>query len=107
MCIRDRMIAEIRKNDKAAFKYLDFGKGAKRFVVKARALKGGAINIRIGGVDGKIIGTVKIPTQDENASFKSYSCSIEETKDKQAVYLEFIGESNEDNLYDIDSFSFN
>lgn len=104
--VGNEMIAEIRNNDKAAYKYLDFGKGAKRFMVKARALKGGAINIRIGGMEGKIIGSVKISTQGEKVDFQSYSCSIEKTKGKQAVYLEFIGESNEDNLFDIDSFSF-
>lgn len=99
-------LSSIWSGDKAAYKYIDFGKGVTTFKIKAHSYCGGLINIRTGSPLGRIIGTLKVPPLSARMKFDEFSCTVSNTKGVEALWLEFRGLEEGTKLFDIDCFWF-
>jgi arabinoxylan arabinofuranohydrolase len=98
-------LAGIRNDDKAAYKYLDFGDGVSTFTVRVAAGKNaGKIDIALGNSWGTSIGTLEVPGNGDGKTWKSYSCKVQNTKGVNAVWLRFYGEGKD--LFRVDWFKF-
>jgi beta-xylosidase len=97
-------LGEIKKDDSAAYKYIDFGNGAENVEFQVKPMKnGGTISIHIDQPWGKNIGKIEIPS-GENASWQTISGKIKKTAGIHAVWLKFQGDEND--LYVVDWFRF-
>lgn len=84
----------------------DFGeKGAKKFLARvASAEQGGNIELRIGSLDGKLIGTCKVENTGGWQQWKDASCEVSGATGVQDVYLKFTG--GEKPLLNLDHWKF-
>ena len=97
-------LGDIHNGDIAAWKYLDFGKGANKMSICVKAGLGGEIIVRSDSKDGDIIGTINIPA---NTDWKVYETTIKETSGIHALWMEWKGiESDKGELFRIDWFAF-
>ncbi len=72
---------------------VDFGvKGARKFSARvASAEQGGKIEIRLGGPEGKLIGTCKVENTSGWQMWKTVSCEVSEATGVQDLCLKFAG----------------
>lgn len=96
-------LTQIKNNDWAAFKYIEFTSAAKSFSVKTVGLGEGIIDIILDKPDGKVIGTCKISSDKPN-SYAIHNCVIKPVSGIHALYLRFKTTSN---MPDVDWFIFN
>jgi arabinoxylan arabinofuranohydrolase len=101
-------LGDIKSDDKAAFKYIDFGGGARKLKVSAYVQTGGAIWVHEGSANGKLLGIVKIPSKSavEDKQNGLYEGDIKLTKGIKAIWLEFKGNSDGSRLFFLDRFWF-
>jgi len=100
----DEELGEIKNGDKAAYKYIDFGKGAAQVEFSINPMKnGGSVSIHLDQPWGKQIGWINIPP-NENSKWQNVLGKIEKTTGKHAVWLTFHGKEND--LFALDSFRF-
>lgn len=98
-------LAQIESGDTAAYKYIDFGKGAASFSAKTVGeAAGGKIEIHLDSPTGELIGTCGIPADGNGNSWAIHTCSVNPVAGVHAVYLKFTGGSG--TLCNIDWFSF-
>ena len=84
---------------------MDFESGAQGFKVSAASESaGGSIEVRVGGVDGTLLGTCDITGTDGWTEFKEFECKTKQVKGVNDVYLVFTG--TEDFLFNVADFSF-
>ncbi len=85
---------------------VDFGaKGAKKFNARvASAEQGGEIELRLGGGDGKLVGTCKVGNTGGWQQWKSASCDVSGATGVQDLYLKFSG--GEKPLLNLDCWKF-
>lgn len=85
---------------------VDFGaKGAKKFAARvASAESGGNIELRLGGVDGKLVGTCKVENTGGWQNWKDVSCVVSGATGVQDLYLKFTG--GEKALFNLDHWKF-
>ncbi|MBC7914336.1 MAG: family 43 glycosylhydrolase [Pyrinomonadaceae bacterium] len=104
----NEVISDIKSGDKAAFKYLNFGKGATKFKALASSQTGGRIIIHEGSASGKVLGSlaIKPPKAGEINEYKEYTCPIAKTQGVKALWLEFKGTEEGVRLFNIDAISF-
>ena len=110
------VLTGIRDGDAAAWKYLDFRKGAKKIVLKVKPAAGGVIRVRTGAPDGPVLGSVRIPASVSSLGqkgavpeWKKVSARIRKTKGVQALWLTFESDGDtpkEKDLFLLDSFRF-
>ncbi|TCO10668.1 glycoside hydrolase family 43 protein [Natronoflexus pectinivorans] len=84
---------------------VDFGRGARNFkasVASGRA--GGNIEIRIGGVDGELLGTCKVENTGGDKNWAVKSCKVKRVRGVHDVYFVFTG--GEGNLFNFDWWQF-
>lgn len=72
-------------DDIAAWKYLDFGSGARRMSVRVRAKADVELIIRTDSAQGNIVGRISIPT---NQDWCNYDCAIDKVKGVHALWIE-------------------
>jgi len=95
-------LTEINHQSTAAFKYLDFGKGARSFTASVpKAPKGGSIEVRFNSPTGAPAGSCTIPAGGSG----TFSCPVSQVKGVAAVYLTFTGAS-EGELFQLDWIRF-
>ena len=72
---------------------VDFGaKGAKKFNARvASAEKGGNIELRVGALDGKLIGVCKVENTGGQQTWKTVSTEVSDIVGVQDLYLKFTG----------------
>jgi hypothetical protein len=78
----------IHGGDWAAWKYIDFSKGARKISLKVKSNLGGTIEIRTGSPDGRILGKVTVPS---GSDWTTLSAKIKKVKGVKALYLTFDG----------------
>ena len=80
-------LGEIRPSDKAAWKYLDFGKKSPKYVtLQAKAPQGGTVTLHADSPDGRVIATVSLtPSQHE----ERYLAKCAKTTGIHALWMEF------------------
>jgi hypothetical protein len=94
-------LACIRNRDRAAWKYIDFGKGVSRFTARVRSQAGGRIDIGIDTPWGASAGSLNVPA---GSDWVTLSCDVRNLSGTRALWLRFGG--GEGNLFDIDWFVF-
>jgi hypothetical protein len=110
------VLTGIRDGDAAAWKYLDFRKGAKKIELKVKPAAGGVIRVRTGAPDGPVLGTVRIPASVSSLGqkgavpeWKKVSARIRKTRGVKAFWLTFESDGDtptEEDLFLLDSFRF-
>jgi formylmethanofuran dehydrogenase subunit D len=78
----------IHNGDVAAWKYLDFKKGARKVSVKVKSDLGGEIILRADSQDGEILGSMTIPSA---ADWTVYESKVKTPKGVHALWMEFKG----------------
>lgn len=96
-------LAEIRNEDRAAFKYVDFGKGAKKVTVRALAAEGGIIEMCLDYPWKAVVARLEIPSGD-GKTWRDYSAKVAGAAGVRALWLRFYG--GEGRLFDIDRLQF-
>lgn len=97
-------LTQIKDNDWAAFKYIDFTTATVRsFSVKTVGSGEGMIEVVLDKPDGKVIGTCQI-SSDKPHSYSIHSCMVEPIDGIHALYLRFKTTSS---MPDVDWFTFN
>lgn len=96
-------LTEIDNGSTAAFKKLDFGKGAKSFTAAIpKADKGGTIELRLNNPQGPILGSCVVPAGGSG----TFTCPVQQASGIAALYLTFSG-APEGELFQLDWFKFN
>lgn len=99
------MLAQIENKDWAAYKYVEFGDGAKTFSVKvAPGNKLGRIELLVDNCWTGAIGLIKIPAGGDLKTWQTISCKIKPISGKRAIWLRFSGEGEK--MFNVDSFYF-
>ena len=78
-------LGAIHSGDEAVWKYLDFGKGARKVAVKVKSGLGGKIVLK---ADDKVLGSVIVPA---DADWAVYETSVEAVKGIHALSVECSG----------------
>ena len=78
-------LGAIRNGDVAAWKYLDFGKGAGKVAVRVKSELGGEIVFK---ADDKVLGSVSVPA---GADWAVYETSVEAVNGVHALWIECKG----------------
>jgi len=99
-------LAELNNGDWVKLVGVDFGaKGAEKFTARvASAEQGGNIELRLGSLDGKLIGTCKVEDTGGWQQWKDASCEVSGATGVQDVYLKFTG--GEKPLLNLDCWKF-
>lgn len=87
-------LCNIENGDWVTLKGVDFGaKGAKRFAAKvASATKGGTIELRLGGPEGRLVGTCKVPGTGGWQEWQNAVCDVSGAQGVQDLSLRFTGD---------------
>lgn len=102
--VKGEGLTKIKSEDRAVFKYINFGKGVRSFEAKILNSKGGEIELRLDNPEGKLIGKCFVEPRVENTPYQIVESKIKLTKGKHALWMIFKGNSNL--LFDIDWFDF-
>jgi arabinoxylan arabinofuranohydrolase len=99
-------LSELNPGDWVKLAGVDFGaKGARKFIASvASAESGGSIELRLGGPDGKLVGTCKVENTGGWQQWKSVSCEVSGATGVQDLCLKFVG--GEKPLLNLDHWKF-
>ena len=99
-------LLELNNGDWVKIAGVDFGaKGAKKFSARvASAEQGGNIELRLGALDGKVIGKCKVENTGGWQQWKEVSCAVEAASGVQDLYVKFTGD--EKPLLNLDHWKF-
>ena len=101
----DTDLGYITDGSYVVYRNMDFESGAQGFKVSAASESaGGTIEVRVGGVNGTLLGTCEITGTDGWTEFKEFDCKTKQVKGVNDVYLVFTG--TEDFLFNVADFSF-
>ena len=98
-------LGAIHNGDVAAWKYLDFGKGARKVSVRVKSDLGAEIVFRADSQDGEVLGSLNVPAA---ADWTVYESKVAVPAGVHALWMEFKGaEASEDSeLMRVDWFEF-
>jgi arabinoxylan arabinofuranohydrolase len=95
----------IKDDDKAAYKYIDFGNGVNSFTVNvAPGTRGGKIDLLIDQPWGPSIGSIEIKSNDNGEKWSEVTGKIKGAKGVHALWLRFNVKDNE--AFKVDWFVF-
>ena len=98
-------VTEISNGDYILVRSVDFGKGAKKFEASAASDNtGGNIEIRLGSVDGNLLGTCEVKNTDGGQNWKVHSTKLKKVNGVHDVYFVFKG--GEGHLFNFDWWLF-
>lgn len=99
-------LTDINNGDWVRIVGVDFGdQGAKKFTARvASAEQGGEIEMHLGNLDGKLIGTCKVENTGGVQTWKDATCEISGATGVQNLYLKFTG--GEKPLFNLDYWKF-
>ncbi len=99
-----KSVAGIRNNDYTVYYNVDFKEGGftKASFRAASARQGGTIEIRLGGVDGKILGSCEINTTGGWDVWETFTCDVTDVSGIQELYLVYKG--SDDDLFNLNWF---
>lgn len=86
-------LTDLNNGDWVRIVGIDFGKkGAKKFTARvASAERGGTIELRVGGLDGRLIGNCQVSNTGGAQEWKDVSCNVSDATGVQDLYLTFSG----------------
>jgi hypothetical protein len=95
----------IRNEDKAAYKYFDFGSGVDGLNIQvASGINPGKIDIAIDTPWGESIGNIAVPGNGDGNKWTLLTCKTEQVKGVHAIWLRFSGDGSD--LFKVDWFQF-
>jgi len=95
----------IRNDDKAAYKYIDFGNGVNQFQVQvAPGKRGGKIDLLIDQPWGRSIGSIDIPGNEDENKWEAVTADIKGIEGVHALWLRFNVKNND--TFKVDWFVF-
>ena len=95
-------VCKIENGDWIKIRGVDFGKKAKKFEASvASSNNTGRIEIRVGSLNGKLVGTCSIASTGGAQSWETVSSKLDGIKGVQDIYLVFAGDDSE-NLFGFD-----
>ncbi len=98
-------VSNIDKGDFIKIRDVDFGNGAKKFEASvASASSGGKIEIRLGGMDGTLLGVCEVKNTGGDQSWKMSSAKVKKLEGVHDLYFVFIGDDN--NLFNFNWWKF-
>lgn len=98
-------LGQIVTNDRASYKYIDFGSGAKSFSVRvAPGPKPGKLFLQLDSTWSSPVGTIEIPGGGDGKKWVTITTNIKEIKGVHALHLTFNAQEKES--YTIDWFNF-
>ena len=99
-------VCNIENGDWIKIKGVDFGKkGAKRFSAGVAGIVDNCqIEIRLGTLSGKLIGSCKVIPTGGLQTWKSVSCKVEKVTGIQDIYIKFIGKGEK--MFNFDWWKF-
>ncbi|HQH41925.1 MAG TPA: family 43 glycosylhydrolase, partial [Bacteroidales bacterium] len=99
----NEILSGIRNDDKAAYKYVDFGTGIDSVLLRVRSVgNGGVIDVGIDQPWGKSVGQVHVPPHSKD--WMVISTPVKKTEGVHAVWLRFYGK--DDVLFEVDWLRF-
>lgn len=99
-------LGQICNKDRATYKYLNFGEGAKSVSMRvAPGVKPGKIYLQIDNSWSSHIGTIDIPGGGGGKTWQTLTTTIQELKGVHALYLSFVTEEKQS--FNIDWYKFN
>lgn len=101
-----KSIGEIQSGNYTVYHNVDFGDGGlSKTVFRAAsvATEGGTVEVRLGTIDGKLIGSCQIEDTGDLNTWKTFTCDITDVSGMQDVYLVFNGK---DFLFNLNWFQF-
>lgn len=85
-------LSHIHNQDWAAYKYVNFGRGATTFQARVGSLSyGGQIEIHLDQPDGPLVGVCDVPHTGGWQLWQTVSCQLGDAEGVRAVYLVFRG----------------
>ena len=97
-------LTEIKNNDAAGYKYIDFSSGVDSIKLNVfPGAKGLTINISLDNIWGPSIGMINIPGDSDGKTSQTLTAKIKQVKGIHAVWLTFWGS---DELFKVDWFTF-
>lgn len=101
----NEQLSGIRNDDKAAYKYIDFGNGIDRLKIRVNpGTEGGTIDIAVDHSWGQSLGTIQVPPDNDPDQWISLRGDIRNVAGIHALWLRFYGEGED--LFTVDSFVF-
>ena len=98
-------VTNIHNGDHIKVRSVDFGKGARRFKAGvASASTGGKIEIRLGAVDGELLGVCEVTNTGGWQNWVLQSCKVKKMKGVYDLYFVFRGA--EDSMFNFDWWQF-
>lgn len=100
-------LTNIDDNESLCLRGVDFGIGAKEFLVSiACFVEGSYIDIHIDSVDGPVIGSLKVESSGAMDRYKLMSCPIKGAEGIHDLYFCFKSNAQKNNLFHIDYWEF-
>jgi hypothetical protein len=101
----NEVLIGMRNEDRAAFKYVDFGTGVDSIVVRVMpGQDGGSISFMADMPWGTHIGDIQIPAPENDGEWLTLTSPAEEVEGVQALWLLFYGEGED--LFSVDWLRF-
>jgi len=98
-------LRQMQNDDKAAYRYVDFGKGASRFMIRVKPGKqGGRIDLTLDQPWHRSIGFVDVPPGNDQQGWVMLEGDLSEVQGVHALWLRFYGEGED--LFSVDWFTF-
>jgi arabinoxylan arabinofuranohydrolase len=98
-------VTDISNGDYIKVRSVDFGRGARKFKAAVSSeSEGASIEIRIGGVDGKLLGTCKIYNTGNLQNWSVHDSKVRRIRGVHDVYLVFKGRDG--HLFNFDWWMF-
>ena len=103
---RNMVVTDIHDGDWIAVASVDFGSGASGFSARVAGASGGAIELRLDGPDGKLIGTLAVPATGGPEQWVEAETGVSDAEGVHDVYLVFRGMTDGKTLFRLDHWRF-
>ena len=101
----NNQLGQIKNNDRAVYKYVDFGDGATSVQMRvAPGSKPGKIIIRMDNSWEAPVGTLDVPGGGDGQTWELLTCRLKQVKGVHALHLSFVTEEN--SSFNVDRFVF-
>jgi arabinoxylan arabinofuranohydrolase len=88
-------ISNINNGDYIKVRDVDFGKGAKQFFAQVASTSNCSIEIRLGGIDGALVGTCNVNNTGGLDKWSTMNCKVKKAKGIHNLYFVFKGGEGE------------
>jgi len=100
-------VTNVKNGDWIKIRGVDFGKkGAKKFTASVAGVgANNVIELRLGSVTGKVVGTLKLPNTSGEQNWKEVSCKVDGAVGTQDLFITFKGSDKPEVKLDYWTFS--